>query len=451
MLNIRRNRQLVIELLPIRTLKPNPDNARRHTRRQIKKIARVIDNLGWAAPLIIDECGVVLCGNGRLEAAFELGLEEVPCVRIVDLSRAEKTALALADNKLTDDSTFDEAKLNSLLAELASGGFDMGTTGFDYGEIDFRVDGPAGAVTADPADAILPEAPRGAVTRPGDLWRLGKHRLICGSALDGALYEKLLAGAMAQMVFVDPPYNVRIAGHVSGLGKNKHREFTQASGEMSTAEFRDDFLAPAHTLLAKYSVEGSLHFSCMDWRSIATLIAACEPIYTELKNILVWVKRSGAMGSLWRGQHELIAVFKKGNAPHKNNVELGKHGRYRTNVLDYPGANSFSPTRDADLAAHPTVKPTALCADLIRDVTDRGDLVLDAFVGSGTTILAAERTKRRAAAIEIDPVYCDVAVRRWQALTKKSATLDGDGRTFDEIAAERLDGTTAISNAGEEA
>ena len=175
----------------------------------------------------------------------------------------------------------------------------------------------------------------------------------------------------------------------------------------------------------------------MDWRSIATLIAACQPIYTELKNILVWVKRSGAMGSMWRSQHEMIAVFKKGVAPHINNVELGKHGRYRTNVLDYPGANTFSATRDADLAAHPTVKPMALCADLIRDVTNRGDLVLDTFAGSGTTILAAERTKRRAAAIEIDPIYCDVAVRRWQALTKQHARLEGDGRTFDEIAAER--------------
>ena len=447
-----RKRQLAIELLATTALVPNPRNARKHPRRQINKIARSIETLGWATPLVIDEDNVVLCGNGRLEAAKELGLVEVPCVRLIDLNEPEKTALALADNKLGDGSSFDDDMVKSLLTELASIDFDMVVTGFEAGEVDFIVDGPAGAVSADPADEVV-EIDEGtpAITQSGDVWQLGRHRLTCGSALDEAVYAKLLKGDLARMVFVDCPYNVSIPKHVSGLGKHKHQDFQHASGELSEQEFRDDFLRPSHQLLAANSVDGSLHFSCMDWRSIATLIEACKPIYSEYKNLLVWVKRSGSMGSHWRSQHELIAVFKQGTAPHINNVELGKNGRYRTNVLDYPGANTFGPTRDADLEAHPTVKPTRLIADLIKDVSNRGDLILDAFAGSGSLILAAEQTKRRAAAIEIDPRYCDVAIRRWQKLTKKKATLEGDGRTFDEIAAERAATGSPPSSNEEEA
>ena len=217
---IYRERQLEIELLATTALVLNPRNARRHSRRQIKKIARTISNLGWAAPLIIDEMSVVLCGNGRLEAALELGLQEVPCVRITDLSEPEKVALAIADNKLGDESGFDDAMLKSLLTELTSIDFEMELTGFDAGEVDFRVDGPAGPVVADPADAVpLVEEGTPAVTRSGDLWLLGRHRLICGSALDETAFESLLKGELARMVFIDAPFNVKISGHVSGLGK----------------------------------------------------------------------------------------------------------------------------------------------------------------------------------------------------------------------------------------
>lgn len=431
---IPRRTQLQLEHLSVTSLTPNLRNARRHPRKQINKLAKIIDKLGFSVPIVIDEAGVILAGHGRLEAAIELGLAEVPCIRLTDLSEAEKIAFCVADNRVGDESTFDDAAIKGLLIELTDLKFDTTLTGFEPGEIDFRIDGAAGAVLGDPAD--LPPAglsDAGPVSRTGDLWLLGGHRLFCGSALDADSYVTLLDGELAQMVFTDSPWNVKIQGHVSGLGQHKHNEFFQASGELSVAQFRDDFLAPAHALMAAHSIDGSIHFACIDWRSVTTLINACENIYHEVKNICVWVKRSGGLGSLYRSQHEFVVVFKKGTAPHINNIELGRHGRYRTNVFDYPGANSFGPTRDADLKDHPTVKPVALVADAIRDCSKRGGLILDPFSGSGTTILAAERTGRRAAAIEIEPAFVDVAIRRWQTLTGRDAVRASDGQTFLQI------------------
>lgn len=434
MTSSHRRHDLEIEVLPTTSLTRNPRNARQHSRKQINKLARTIAKLGFAVPIVIDEHAMILAGHGRLEAAIELALMEVPCLRLMGLSDAEKTAFALADNRLGDESKFDDAMVKQLLTELTDIDFEVELTGFDTGEIDFRVDGAAGQVMGDPADRLPTLSGAGAsVTCRGDLWQLGDHRLLCGSALDEVSYKTVLNGELAQMVFTDSPWNVPIEGHVSGLGKNKHAEFHQASGEMTDAEFRDDFLKPAHRLMAAHSVDGSIHYACIDWRHSTTLINACENIYSEVKNICVWVKASGGMGSLMRSQHEFVVMFKIGSAPHINNVELGKHGRYRTNVWDYPGANSFGPTRDADLQAHPTVKPTALVADAIRDCSKRGGLVLDPFSGSGTTILAAERSGRRAAAIEIEPRFVDVAIRRWQTMTGREAVLEGDGSTFEEI------------------
>ena len=438
--NSRKCRDLRIEQLPISSLTPNPRNARRHPRKQINKLSKIIAKLGFSVPIIIDEDNVILAGHGRLEAAKELGLPEVPCVRLSDLSEAEKIAFSIAENRLGDESTFDDAAIKGLLIELTGLDFDATLTGFDPGEIDFRIDGPAGSILGDPADLPLAGSnDKPPVSRSGDLWRLSDHRLFCGSALEEASYRAVLEGELAQMIFTDSPWNVPIQGHVSGLGKNKHVEFAQASGEMSRAHFRDEFLAPAHTLMAAHSIDGSIHFACIDWRHVSDLITACDKIYAELKNICVWIKRSGGMGSLYRSQHELVVVFKNGTAPHINNVELGKHGRYRTNVFDYPGANSFGPTREADLKNHPTVKPVALIADAIRDCSYRNGLILDPFSGSGTTILAAERTGRRAASIEISPAYVDVAVRRWQALTGREAVLADTGQTFAQVAQARRD------------
>jgi len=243
-------------------------------------------------------------------------------------------------------------------------------------------------------------------------------------------------GRVGAMAFTDAPYNVPIGGHVSGLGKVKHAEFAMASGEMSRPEFIA-FLSTAIKHLITNVQDGAVLDLCIDWRHLAEILSAIEANELALLNLCVWNKRNGGMGSLYRSKHELILIAKKGTAPHTNNVELGKHGRYRTNVWDYAGVNSFGKGRTADLADHPTVKPVALVADAIRDVTRPGEIVLDAFMGSGTTILAAERTKRLAYGIEIEPGYVDVAIRRWSAVTGEKAVLARTGETFESVALHR--------------
>jgi len=444
----RERPDLRIEYLATSALTPDPANARRHKSKQITKLAAIMSELGFSSPIVIDETGRVLAGHARLLAAKLLGMLTVPCIRLTYLSPAQKKALALADNKMSDESDFDDTLVRSILLELTDLDFNVELTGFDTGEIDFRIDGVAGSTSEDPADSYDEPTDQPAVSQRGDLWLLGRHRLLCGTALEGSSYGQLLSADRAQLIFSDPPYNVRIDGHVSGLGRRRHREFAMAAGEMSDAEFLT-FLATAIDQMANFSTDGSIHFLCIDWRHIGTMLEAGKSQYTPL-NICVWNKTNAGMGSLYRSQHELICVFKKGSAPHQNNVQLGKYGRWRSNVWTYPGANAFGATRDADLADHPTVKPTALVADAIRDCSKRGAIVLDPFVGSGTTILAAERTGRRAAAIEIDPLYVDTAVRRWQAMTGQSAVLAGDGRTFGQVTADRLASAALAASSAEE-
>jgi DNA modification methylase len=310
-------------------------------------------------------------------------------------------------------------------------GFDLELTGFTTAEIEKLL----ASAQSEPGEGPVPEPliDSPAVTCPGMIWEMGRHRLICGDARNPEVLDQLMNGELAQMVVTDPPYNVRVDGHVCGLGKVKHAEFAMASGEMSEKEF-ETFLTKVLGNLAAVSIDGSIHFVCMDWRHMRELQAAGDAVYDELKNLVVWNKDNGGMGTFYRSKHELIYVFKKGKAAHINNFELGQHGRYRTNVWDYPGVNSLSATRASDLAMHPTVKPVALVADAIRDCSKRGGIVLDAFSGSGTTIMAAELTGRRGYAVEIDPHYVDVAVRRWQEQTGEAATDPVTGMTFDELA-----------------
>jgi DNA modification methylase len=431
-------------MLQTSSLTPNPKNVRRHPPKQLTKLCRNIQAFGFSAPIVVDEHQMVLAGHGRLEAARRLEMDQVPCMVLAGLTPEQKTAFAIADNKLGDESTFDDKGLDQLLKELAGVDFDLELTDFDMGELDFRIDGAAGGMAGDPDDLIEPPASSVAVSQPGDVWRLGPHCVICGDCLATESFAAVLGNEKAQVVFTDPPYNVPIAGHVSGLGEARHREFAMASGEMSEPQFLG-FLAQVIGHLAAFSADGSIHFICMDWRHLDTLLDAAKGIYSEVKNLCVWVKSNAGMGSLYRSQHELVAVFKKGTAGHHNNVELGKHGRHRSNVWQYPGANTFSRTRKDDLAAHPTVKPVALVADAIRDVTKRGELVLDPFLGSGTTLLAAERCGRRCAGIEIDPLYVDTAIRRWTRLTGKPALL-ADGRSFEAVEAERLAQTAPVAS-----
>ena len=316
--------------------------------------------------------------------------------------------------------------------------FDIAITGIEMPEIDLIISGVGDepATTADPADAIPDVAEGPAVTQLGDIWQIGPHRLICGDSLESETYARLLTGQKAQMVFTDPPYNVKIDGHVSDLGKAKHREFAQASGEMNQAQFTS-FLYEVFKNLAGNAADGAIHFVCMDWRHMGDVLAAANGVYDELKNLCVWTKTNGGMGSLYRSQHELVFVYKSGRGTHINNVELGKHGRYRTNVWSYAGANAFSATRNDDLAMHPTVKPVALVADAVLDCSKRSGLVLDAFGGSGTTLVAAHRTGRRGYAIEIDPHYCDVIVKRMEAVTGWQAILDDTGQSYSDVAVDR--------------
>ena len=423
---------------PVASLRPNPRNARTHSKRQIRELAKIIKAAGFLNPIVIDEFGMVLAGHGLLAAAGHLGMDTVPTLCAAGLSEAVKRAYILADNKIAEKAGWDRERLAQELTDLTSLlpplDWDVTLTGFDPGEIDQifadRID-PA----ADPADDI-PPLPTMSITRLGDLWRLGPHRLLCGDARAPEAVDRLMGTERAHMIFTDPPYNVRVHGHVQGRGQIRHREFAHASGEMDTATFRA-FLQTTLGNAARMAMDGAIAFVFMDWRHMADLHDAGLAVFAELKNLVVWNKTTPGQGLFYRSQHELIFVFKVGDADHINTFGLGARGRTRSNVWTYPGANSFRVGRMEELAMHPTVKPIALVADAMRDCSMKGDLVLDVFMGSGTTLLAAEKVGRRAYGVECDPGYIDVCIRRWEAYTRQQAVLDNDGRTFDEIAAER--------------
>jgi DNA modification methylase len=433
--------ELRIENVAIERLKLDPRNPRLHSERHIKQIARSIQAFGFNVPVLADRDNKILAGHGRVYAARRLRLREIPVLRLEHLTPEQARAFSIADNRLSETSTWDDRLLGEVLRDLASVelDFDLEATGFTMGEIDLRIEGLPVSTAAypDPADELPPALDQPPVSRPGDLWQLGRHRLFCGNALDPAPYDRLMQGTAAKLVFTDPPYNVPIAGHVSGKGRVRHREFLMASGQMTSAQFTR-FLATALELLVRHSAAGSLHYLCMDWRHQHELLTAALGIYAEVKNLCVWVKENAGMGSLYRSQHELIFVFKNGRKAHRNNVELGQHGRNRTNVWHYAGPHNFGRKgEEGNLAAlHPTVKPVALIADAILDCSARGDLVLDPFLGSGSTLLAAERVGRVCRGIELDPLYVDAAIRRWQQFTGESAIHAAGGRRFNDLASD---------------
>ncbi|HEX3944949.1 MAG TPA: DNA methyltransferase [Rhizomicrobium sp.] len=425
-----------VVLQPTASLRPFPGNPRKHPQAQISRLMRVIAN-GWTNPILIDETNTILCGHGRLEAAKRLGLDRVPTLTVTGLSAAAKRALVISDNKLGEQAVWDFDLLENHLRELIDLDFDVELTGFSTGEVDILLDGtPTKKEVNDPDDDLDDSGLSGpAVSIAGDLWQLGPHRLYCGSALEARSYEVLMGGEPAQMVVTDPPYNVKISGHVRGRGCKHHREFAMASGEMSDAEFVS-FLERAMSRAVAASTDGSIHYWFIDWRHLYDLQRAARPLYSEFKNLLVWNKTNAGQGAFYRSKHELVAVFKNDTAPHTNNFGLGEGGRYRTNVLDYPGVNSLVANRKEEMDAHPTVKPVALIADLMRDCSRRNGIVLDSFAGSGTVLLAAQRTGRIARAIEIDPAYVDLAIRRWERATGETARHES-GKTFAELSHER--------------
>jgi DNA modification methylase len=390
---------------------------------------------GVINPLIADDRGRIVAGHARAEAAKLIGLTLVPVIRLSHLNEVEIRAYMLADNKLAEKAGWDREMLaiefRELQIALPEIGIDLGITGFEPGEVDtILVD--LEDDRADPADQVPELTTEASVSRMGDIFVLGQHRLMVGDARDPQAYARLMQGEKAEMAFLDPPYNVHVAGHVGGRGRVKHREFAFASGEMTSEQFVA-FLQETLGSCAHHTVDGGITYVCMDWRHVRELSEAGDAVYDELKNICVWAKTTPGQGSFYRSQHELVFVYKRGQAPHLNTFELGQHGRSRSNVWTYAGVNTFRAGRMDELTMHPTVKPVALVVDAMRDCSSRGGVVLDAFAGSGTTVMAAEQVGRRARGLEIDPGYVDVAIKRWQTFAKRDAVLEGTKQTFDQL------------------
>jgi DNA modification methylase len=429
-----------IELRKIQSLRPYLGNARVHSKKQVRQIASSIQRFGFTNPVLISDDDEIIAGHGRVMAAKELGLATVPTLKLSHLSAAERRAYVLADNKLALNAGWDNEILAIELQALIDIDFDVSLTGFSLAEIDLALDqaGESAPEEVAPAD-VVPEPPASPVSIRGDLWTLGRHRLLCGDARNPGDYGLLLGDEKADLIFTDPPYNVRIDGNVCGLGTVRHREFAMASGEMSRENFTA-FLTETLSHASSVCRDGAIAFVCMDWRHMGELLEAGAAAFTELKNLCVWNKTNGGMGTFYRSKHELIFVFKVGTAPHTNTFGLGETGRYRTNVWDYAGVSSMTAHRQEELEMHPTVKPTALVADALRDCTKRGEIVLDGFGGSGTTLIAAEACGRRARLIEYESGYCDTIVARWQRLTGKQAKLAQTGESFEDVQDQRLPG-----------
>lgn len=419
--------------IPLDQLKPYTHNARTHSRHQIKQIARSIKKFGMPNPILATRDGVIIAGHCRYMAVKELAWETAPVLFIDGWSEAEINAYRVADNKIAERAGWDEEimKIELENIQLMQPDFDLTFTGLETPEIDILLMGAGeGAEPGDEVPEIDPN--KTPVSKLGDLWILDRHRILCGDALISRNYRRLMREKLARMVITDPPYNVPIDGYVSGFGKIKHEEFAMASGEMSTEEFVA-FLRQTFKNLAAFSMEGSLHYIFIDWRHAWDVQMASQACYSELKNICVWNKDKGGMGSLYRSKHEFVFVFKKGSAPHINNIQLGRHGRYRTNVWDYAGQNTFHKYSKEELVLHPTVKPVAMIADAILDCSKRGSIILDCFGGSGSSLIAAEKTGRRARLMELDPRYVDCTIRRWQEMTGKDAVHRKTGKTFNQL------------------
>lgn len=426
-----------IEPRAVSSLKAYARNARTHSKKQLKQIAASIERFGFTNPVLVSDDLEIIAGHGRVEAAKLLGLKSVPTIALSHLSATERRAYVLADNKLALNAGWDRDMLAIELQGLIDLEFDLDITGFSIAEIDFVLEdaNAANPIATDADEDVLPPLGEAAVTCRRDVWLLGQHRLICGDARCPDNLATLMADRRADMVFTDPPYNVAIDGHVCGLGAIKHREFAMAAGEMSHEQFTG-FLRQSLGTMASFMRDGAIAFVCMDWRHMGEMLAAGGSVFTELKNLVVWNKTNGGMGAFYRSKHELIFVYKLGTAAHTNSFGLGETGRYRTNVWDYAGISSIGRDRSDELAMHPTVKPVAMVADAIRDCSRRGEIILDPFGGSGTTLIAAEKTGRSARLVEYDPLYCDTIVRRWEYLTGKHACLEASGVTFEEVASQ---------------
>lgn len=416
------NENLSVTWVPTGTLRTYEGNARRHSLKQIKKLGVSIATYGWTNPLIVDASGMVLCGAGRLAAAIQSGLDMVPVIRLDHMTEAQKRAFILADNRIAAESSWDKGLLRSELSGLIEMGYDVELTGFDTLEIDnaLNFDDAGAEDNVDLGDGVASP-----IAQLGDLWHIGDHRVLCGDARDRLCYDRLLEGQLAQLIFTDPPYGCAIAGNVSGLGKKKHEDFVVGAGEQPLPEFAQSLLRPAFRCMAANAAPGAIAFICSDWRAAPYMHDAAQGVFHEQKNLIVFNKTNAGLGSFYRSAHELIFAFKVSRGDHINNFGLGEGGRHRSNVWTYAGANSFRKGRMEDLSDHSTVKPKALVADAIRDCSKRRGIVLDPFLGSGTTLIACAMTGRIGRGIELDPKYVDVILRRCAKETGCEPLLDG--------------------------
>jgi DNA modification methylase len=423
--------EVSITRVAISELKLDPTNPRLHSDRQLKQLAKSIQAFGFVSPVLIDAQMRVIAGHGRIGAAKLLGRQFVPAISINHLSERQLKALVIADNRLAEQATWNRKLLREQLKALSvvELDFDIEAIGFEIGEIDLLIEGtePVTKGARDPADA-LPDTPTAAqVSKPGDVWLLGHHRVLCGNSLDVSSISTLMQDCRANVVITDPPYN-------QAVGAIRRNEVTMAAGQMSESEFAN-CLAQTFALLASHSVNGSLHYIFTDWPHMGEILSAGKHAYTELKDVCVWAKDHGGMGSLYRSRHELAFVFKSGQDKLRDNVQPSQYGRCRTNVWSYPTVNSCSRTKEKGnlLELHPRAKPVSLVADIILDCSAQGDIVLDPFCGSGTTLMAAERTGRVCHSIELDPGNVDTILRRWRTFTGLVATHVVSGRSFADL------------------
>lgn len=419
-----------VKLTDIRVYKNNP---KLHNKAQVAKIRESIRKFGFINPVLLDENMEIIAEHGRVAAATEAGMTDVPAIILSHLTDAQKRAYRIADNKLTELGKWSVELLKLELEKIESSceDMDLSVTGFDSIELDtmFNADTTKAADAKTNAVPYIPE--NEIITRPDDIWQIGPHRIICGNSLDTDTFTNLMGNDLADMILQDPPFNVPVNGHVCGAGTVKHKEFVMASGEMSPDEFTE-FLRQNFALCAKFSRSGALHYNFMDWRHKGEIVAAGRASFTDFINMCVWVKSSGGMGSLYRSQHELCFIFRNGKVSHTNNVELGRHGRYRTNVWQYAGVNAFG-RHKGDIRMHPTVKPVEMLQDAILDVTRRGEIVLDSFLGSGSTLIAAHKAHRICRGIEYEPLYIDTTIRRFQNLFGIDAVHIQSGKTYNEL------------------
>ncbi len=423
-------------------LTPYPGNSRKHDEKQIRQIAKSIEVFGFNVPLLINAQSQVVAGHGRLLACKLLGITEVPTIRLERLTEAQARAFTIADNRLNETSEWDHQLLGEQLKILSDSdlNFNLEVTGFEIKEIDCFIENltPATESVARAADVIPDFHGRPLVTRAGDCWNLGRHRVYCGDARSDSAYSILMQGRRAEMAFAGPPCQDPIDACLTGFGAVHHTESAMVSDPRNASHFAESLRASL-TNLASNSVDGALNFICVDWRHSPELLTAAQSVYTEFKDLCVWVKDKPGQGSLYRGQHQLVFVFKTSKKPHRNGVHRRQCGQYRSNVWNYRGVKSRSHGKGTEGLSnfHQTIKPVDMVADAILDCTRRGQLVLDPFLGNGTTLLAAEDTGRTCYGMELDPQHVDTSLRRWRKFTGQNILEESTGRSFDDIEEER--------------